>query len=40
MQEIREKEWYKNKIADMLSNIENLSTIRFIYFFIKEYLKK
>ena len=40
MKEIREKEWYRNKIADMLSNIDNLTTIRFIYFFIKEYLKK
>ena len=40
MKEIREKEWYRNKIADLLLSIDNLATIRFIYFFIKEYIKE
>lgn len=37
---LKEKDWYRDKIADILSNIDNLATIRFIYFFIKEYIKK
>lgn len=37
---LKEKDWYRNKIADILSNIDNLTTIRFIYFFIKEYIKE
>ena len=40
MEEVREKEWYKNRISEILSGIDSLTTIRFIYFFIKEYLKK
>ena len=40
MKEIREKEYYKKKIAELLSSIDNLTTIRFIYFFIKEYIKQ
>lgn len=37
---LKEKDWYRDKIVDILSNIDNLTTIRFIYFFIKEYIKK
>ncbi len=37
---LKEKDWYRDKISDILSNIDNLTTIRFIYFFIKEYIKK
>lgn len=39
MEKLKEKEWYKQKIAEIIKNINDEDVLEYLYFFIKEKLK-
>lgn len=37
---LKEKDWYRKKVAEMLSQIDNALVLCFLYRFIKDYIDK
>lgn len=39
MEKLKEKEWYKQKIVEMIKSINDENILEYLYFFIKEKIK-